>query len=599
MLLSAEKIRKSYSEIVLLKDISLYIDKGDKIGVIGVNGTGKSTFLKILAQVEEPDGGNVSKYTGIRLQYLPQNPVWDEELTVLEHVFADDPGLKRKTGDVPANEFEAKSILSKLGITDVDQPVRSLSGGQRKRVAIASALIHPCDILILDEPTNHLDTDMIQWLENYLIKFTGAIVMVTHDRYFLERVANRIVEIDHGQLYSYQANFSKYLELKAQREEMELGSERKRQSILRTELEWLQRGPRARATKSKDRIARYEALSEKSGPAAQARLELNSLSSRLGKKTVEITDLSAGFDGKMLFSHFNHILLRDDRIGIIGKNGSGKSTLLNIIAGRQTPDSGAVVLGDTVKLGYFSQNSEEMDLSMRVIDYIKEIAGTAETAQGTLTASQMLEKYLFTPDLQWNTIGRLSGGERRRLYLLGILMRAPNILLLDEPTNDLDIQSLAALEEYLEAFNGAVIVVSHDRYFLDKIADTLFDFRDGTIKKYLGCYSDYMAEDRSDAPEATAKKTPESAAAIRTGGSKKLKFSFKEQREYETIDSEIAGLEKEIADTTVQMERVSSDYVKLQEFMAQKELLDKALEDKMERWIYLNDLAEKIAESDK
>ncbi|SHH56393.1 ATP-binding cassette, subfamily F, uup [Sporobacter termitidis DSM 10068] len=591
MLLQAEKIRKSYSENVLLRDIDLYIDKGDKIGVIGVNGTGKSTFLKILAQAEEPDDGIVSKYTGVRVQYLPQNPEWDEALTVLEHVFADAPELEED------HEFEAKRILSKLGIADFDKPVRSLSGGQRKRVAIASALIHPCDVLILDEPTNHLDTDMIQWLENYLIKFTGAIVMVTHDRYFLDRVTNRIVEIDHGQLYSYQANFSKYLELKAQREEMALSSERKRQSILRKELEWIQRGPRARGTKSKDRIARYEALSEKSGPEEQTKLALSSLSSRLGKKTVEISDLSMGFDGKPLFSHFDHVLLRDDRIGIIGKNGCGKSTFLNIIAGRLTPDSGAVVLGDTVKLGYFSQGSEEMDLNMRVIDYIKEIAGTVETADGTLTASQMLEKYLFPPDLQWNTIGRLSGGERRRLYLLGILMQAPNVLLLDEPTNDLDIQTLAVLEDYLEAFNGAVIAVSHDRYFLDKVADTLFDFRgDGTIKKYLGAYSDYM---ETNAPEQAPKEVSKPTAPVRTPGSKKLKFSFNEQREFETIDSEIAGLENDIAGIAAQMELASSDYVKLQELMAQKDLLDKTLEDKLDRWVYLNDLAEKIAESEK
>jgi len=595
MFLSAEKIRKSYSETVLLRDIDLYIDKGDKIGVIGVNGTGKSTFLKILAQVEEPDGGVVSKYTGASVQYLSQNPEWDETLTVLEHVFADVPQLEEE------HEFEAKRILSKLGITDFDQSVSSLSGGQRKRVAIASALIHPCDVLILDEPTNHLDTDMIQWLENYLIKFTGSIVMVTHDRYFLDRVVNRIIEIDHGQLYSYQANFSKYLELKSQREEMELGSERKRQSILRKELEWIQRGPRARGTKSKDRIARFEALSEKSGPAEQTKLELSSLSSRLGKKTVEISDLSIGFDGKQLFSHFDHILLRDDRIGIIGKNGCGKSTLLNIIAGRLTPDSGTVVLGDTVKLGYFSQNSEAMDLNMRVIDYIKDIAGTVETVDGTLTASQMLETYLFPPDLQRNLVGRLSGGERRRLYLLGILMQAPNVLLLDEPTNDLDIQTLAILEDYLEAFRGAVITVSHDRCFLDHVADTMFDFRgDGTIKKYLGCYSDYMEDHKSDASEFTAKKVPKSAAPVRTAVGKKLKFTFKEQREFETIDSEIAGLEHDIAGLSAQIElAATTDYMKLQELMAQKEILDKTMEDKMDRWVYLSDLAEKIAESEK
>lgn len=592
MLLAAEKIRKSYSENILLKDIDLYIDKGDKIGVIGVNGTGKSTLLKILAQAEEPSSGNVTKYAGTRVQYLPQNPEWDETLTVLEHVFASSPELEAD------NEFKAKKILSQLGITEFDKPILNLSGGQRKRVAIAGALINPCDVLILDEPTNHLDTSAIQWLENHLIKFTGAIIMVTHDRYFLERIANRIVEIDHGQLYSYEANFSKYLELKAQREEMALGSERKRQSILRKELEWIRRGPRARGTKSKERIARFEALSEKCGPAEQTQLRLSSVSSRLGKKIVEISDLSISYDGKLLFDHFDHNLLRDARIGIIGKNGCGKSTLLNIIAGVLVPDSGEVVLGDTVKLGYFSQNAEEMDLSIRVIDYIKDISGTVETADGTLTASQMLEKYLFPPNLQWNTIGRLSGGERRRLYLLGILMQAPNVLLLDEPTNNLDIQTLAVFEDYLETFNGAVLAVSHDRYFLDNVTDTLFDFRgDGTIEKYLGCYTDYMEENKPDASESAAKKVPKSSQPVRIGSGKKLKFTFKEQREFETIDGEIAGLENDIAGISEQIEIASSDYLKLQELMKQKEILDKALEEKMDRWVYLNDLAEKISEA--
>ncbi len=591
MLLSAEKIKKSYSEKVLLNDVSLYIERGDKIGVIGVNGTGKSTFLKILAQAEEPDDGNVVKYANTRVQYLPQNPVWDDALTVLEHVFADVPELRAE------NEFEAKAILTKLGINELDKPIRSLSGGQRKRVAIASALIHPCDVLILDEPTNHLDTDMIQWLENYLIRFTGAIVMVTHDRYFLDRITNRIVEIERGRLYSYKANFSKYLMLKAQREENELGSERKRQSILRKELEWIQSGPRARGTKSKDRIARFEALSEMNGPAEATKLELSSLSSRLGKKTIEINDISFSFGAKQLFSHFDHILLRNDRIGIIGKNGCGKSTLLNIIAGILTPQSGSVVRGETVRLGYFAQSTEEMDLNMRVIDYIKEIASTFETSSGLLTASQMLEKYLFSPDVQWNTIGRLSGGERRRLFFVGILMQAPNVLLLDEPTNDLDIQTLSILEDYLESFKGPVIAVSHDRYFLDKVTDTLFDFSgDGTIKKYLGCFMDYIEATKADEPDVNEKKAREPSVPVKSGNTKP-RFSFKEQREFETIDGDIAGLENDIKELSTQMERHASDYIKLQELMAQKELMDKALENKMERWVYLNNLAEKIAES--
>jgi len=587
MLLSAEKIVKGYSEKVLLREISLNIDKGEKIGIIGANGAGKSTFLRILAQVEEPDSGTVTKFSGVRLQYLPQNPTWNKEETVLGQMFADDPSLRDR------KEFEAKKILTQLGIYDVEQPVGNLSGGQRKCVAIAGALIHPCDVLLLDEPTNHLDVSMVQWLERYLMKYTGTIVMVTHDRYFLERITNKIVEIDRGKLYSYPANYSAYLELKAQREEMELGAERKRQSILRKELEWIQRGPRARGTKSKDRIARFEALSKQEGPSETAKLELSSLSSRLGKKTIEISDLSIGFGEKQLISQFEHTLLRSDRIGIVGKSGSGKSTLLNIISGRLRPDSGSVVLGDTVKIGYFSQESAEMDLNSRVIDYIKDSKGVIETAEGSVTASKMLEKYLFTPDMQWNTIGKLSGGERRRLYLLGILMQAPNVLLLDEPTNDLDIQTLTVLEEYLESFSGPVVIVSHDRYFLDKVTDTIFDFRgDGEIRKFLGCYSEYLDE---DVAEPAPKKAAERVEKVKTPSEKKLRFSFKEQREFETIDGDIAALEEEIKDINEQIELASSDYVKLQELTTQKDSLEQALEEKMNRWVYLNELAEKIA----
>lgn len=587
MFLSVEKIVKSYSEKRLLDDVSLYIDRGDRIGIIGANGTGKSTFLRILALEETPDAGTVTKYSGVRVQYLPQNPVWHEELTVLEHVFSDDPALRER------KEFEAKRILTQLGITELNQPVGSLSGGQRKCMALATALIRPCDVLLLDEPTNHLDLDMVQWLETYLGKYTGAIVMVTHDRYFLERVVNRIAEIDGGRLYGYEANYSTYLELRAQREEMALGSERKRQSILRRELEWIQRGPRARGTKSKDRIARFEALSAQSGPAEAAKLELTPLSTRLGKKTVEIDDISIGFAGEQLISHFSHMLLRDERIGIVGKSGCGKSTLLKIIAGRLMPDSGSVVLGDTVKLGYFSQDSAEMDLKCRVIDYIKEISGEIETQEGTLSAAQMLEKYLFTPDMQWNTIGRLSGGERRRLYLCGILMQAPNVLLLDEPTNDLDIQTLTVLEDYLEGFDGAVIAVSHDRYFLDKVADTLFAFTGGgAIEKFLGSYSEYWEQNAARQTPPKVADRPEKAKPV---SSRRLRFTFNEQREYECIDAEIAALEQKLKDVDALMESAASDYIRLQELMAQKELLDRQLEDKMERWLYLNDLADKIA----
>lgn len=588
MLLSAEKILKSYSKKRLLDDVSLYIDRGDKIGIIGANGTGKSTFLRILAQEETPDAGTVTKYSGVRVQYLPQNPVWHEELTVLEHVFWDDPVLRE------SKEFEAKRILTQLGVTELDQPVGSLSGGQRKCMAIAVALIRPCDVLLLDEPTNHLDLNMVQWLETYLAKYTGAIVMVTHDRYFLERVVNRIAEIDGGRLYSYEANYSAYLELRAQREEMALGSERKRQSTLRRELEWIRRGPRARGTKSKDRIARFETLNAQSGLAEAAKLELAPLSTRLGKKTVEIDDISIGFAGKQLIRHFSHMFLRDDRIGIIGKSGCGKSTLLKVIAGRLMPDSGSVVFGDTVKLGYFSQDSAEMDLNCRVIDYIKEISGEIETPEGALSASQMLEKYLFTPDMQWNTIGRLSGGERRRLYLCGILMQAPNVLLLDEPTNDLDIQTLTVLEDYLEGFSGAVIVVSHDRYFLDKAADTLFAFtHGGTIEKFLGSYSEYWEQNASEQSPQKVADRPKKARPV---SDKRLRFTFNEQREYECIDAEVATLEQKLKDVNALMQSAASDYILLQELIAQKEILDRQLEDKMARWFYLNDIADKIAE---
>ncbi|MEI8199317.1 MAG: ABC-F family ATP-binding cassette domain-containing protein [Eubacteriales bacterium] len=593
MLLSAEKITKSYSEKILLNGVSLYLNEGDKIGVIGVNGTGKSTFLNIIAQMEDPDSGTISKNPGVRIEYLQQNPVWNEKLTLLEHVFQGTATALRQT-----KEYEAKTVLTKLGLTEYDTPISRLSGGQRKRAAIASALIHPCEVLILDEPTNHLDNQMVMWLENYLSRYTGAIIMVTHDRYFLDRVTNKIIELDHGNLYSYQANYSRYLEMKAQREEVTLGTERKNKSLLRKEYEWMQQGPKARGTKSKDRIARFENLSDSIGRSESAKLELSSMSTRLGKKTLEITDISKSFGGREYVSHFSHIISRDARIGIVGKNGCGKSTLLNMISGRLLPDSGTVVFGETVKLGYFSQDSQEMDVSLRVIDFIRNIAETIETRDGPLSASQMLEKFLFTPDLQWNTIKRLSGGERRRLYLLSIIMEAPNFLLLDEPTNDLDIQTLTILEEYLENFNGAVITVSHDRYFLDKAVDTIFDFQDdGTITKYLGSYSEYLEQNEADAGQQAASEAKTTQDKC-WNKNRKLKFTYNEQREYEKIDSDIADLETQLYDVSIDMHKESSNYIKLQELMEKKESLEQALDGKMSRWVYLNDLAEKIAETD-
>ncbi len=591
MLLSAEKITKSYSEKALLYGVSFYLNEGDKVGIIGVNGTGKSTFLKILAQLEEPDSGTISKNPGLKVEYLQQNPIWYENLNIMEHIFIGATSEFKNSKD-----YEAKTVLTKLGITEFEKPVSQLSGGQKKRVAIATALIQSCDVLILDEPTNHLDNEMVTWLESYLMKYTGALVMVTHDRYFLDRVTNKIVEIDKGNLYTYQANYSKYLEMKAQREEMEIGTERKQRSLLRKEIEWIQRGARARGTKSKERIARFEELSDKvNGGETAEKLAISSMSSRLGKKTVEINNISKAFGETTFISNFDHIIPRDARIGVVGKNGCGKSTLLNIIAGKLEPDSGSVVFGETVKLGYFSQDSKEMDLSMRVLDYIKSISGEINTNDGLLSASQMLEKFLFNADLQWATISRLSGGERRRLYLLSVIMEAPNILLLDEPTNDLDIQTLTILEDYLDNFKGAVIAVSHDRYFLDKVVDTIFEFQgDGKIRKCLGGYSDYLAGITAGEPEK--KKTENKPAPVKKEKSnKKLKFTFNEQHEFETIDDEIAELEEQVSALSVLINTEASDYVKLQENIAKKEELEKTLEDKMERWIYLHDFAEKMA----
>ena len=589
MLLSAEKITKSYSEKVLLNDVSLYIDQGDKIGIVGINGTGKSTFLKILAQIEQPDSGVISKNPDARIEFLPQNPIWDDKPSILECIFQ---GLSPEQKELKA--FEAKTALTKLGFTEFDQPVGLLSGGQKKRVAIARALVRPCDILILDEPTNHLDDEMIVWLENYLTKYTGAMVMVTHDRYFLDRVTNRIIEIDHGRLFSFPGNYSRFLELKSQQDEMEIGTERKKRSQFKKELEWIRRGPRARGTKSKDRIARFEKLRESIGDSEPDKLEVSSLSARLGKKTIEMNNISKSFGETKVISNFNYVISRDARIGIVGRNGCGKSTFLNILSGKLAPDSGSVIFGDTVKIGYFTQDCEEMDLSLRVIDYIKAISGTIETSDGVFSASQMLEKFLFPPDLQWNTISRISGGERRRLYLLGIIMQAPNILLLDEPTNDLDIQTLIILEEYLEHFKGAVIAVSHDRYFLDKVADTIFEFQnDGVIRICLGCYSDYL-NGKTYVPSPQKTEGAKIVSEKRNISADKLKFTYKEEREYESIEAEIDSLNSQIDECLRLAEIESRNYEKLQEIMARRESLEKTLDEKMDRWVYLNELAERI-----
>jgi ABC transport system ATP-binding/permease protein len=591
MLLTAENLSKSFTEKPLLSNITLYINEGDKIGVIGINGTGKSTLLKIIAGQEDSDSGKTMKKPNLRIEYLSQNPIIKADLTILEQVFY---GLNSEI--VQGKSHEAKKILTKLGINEFEKPMNQLSGGQKKRVAIAGALLHPSDMLVLDEPTNHLDNEMIEWLESYLVKYTGAIVMVTHDRYFLERVTNRIVEIENGSLYDYPGNYYKYLELKAQREEMGIASERKRQSLYKKELEWIQRGAKARTTKSKGRIQRFETLKEEIGREEFEKLKIDSLSSRLGKKTLEISNITKKYGDITIISNFSHNILRDARIGVVGKNGCGKSTLLEIISGRLQADSGQVLLGSTVKIGYFSQHGEDMDLSLRVIDYIRGIAEVIKTTSGTITAAQMLERFLFSSDLQWTTIDRLSGGERRRLYLLGILMGSPNVLLLDEPTNDLDIQTLAILEEYLERFNGVVIAVSHDRYFLDKVVDTIFEFReDGIIRTCLGGYSESLTEHLSkQVSSANQQVADKKVPGGRVRNEPKLKLSYSEQHEFQTIESEIAKDEKRLIEISKRIQLETSDYIKLSELTVRRAEIEKDLSIKMDRWLYLTDLVEKI-----
>ena len=594
ILLTAQNISKTYMERKVLDDVSFFLNEGDKIGIIGINGTGKSTLLRILAGAEEPDSGEVIRTNGIRISYLPQIPEFDEHGSVLGQVLAHLPADLMQS-----KEYEAKSVLDKLGLPDYDRDISTLSGGEKRRAGIAAALIQPSDVLLLDEPTNHIDNETAQLLEDLLMRYRGAIVMVTHDRYFLNKICGKIAEVDKGKVYTCDGNYSEYLLRKAQREADEAAAERKNKSLYRRELEWISRGARARGTKSKDRIERFEALKNRDIPAEAEKLKLQSVSSRLGKKTIEIENISKSIDGKPLISGFSYIISRDARIGIVGRNGAGKSTFLKMLMSQTSPDSGSIVLGDTVNIGYFSQECESMDPTLRVIEYIRETADRVQTPDGVVTASQMLERFLFTPELQWNRIEKLSGGERKRLYLLKILMTAPNILLLDEPTNDLDIATLTILEDYLENFSGAVIAVSHDRYFLDKMAEEIFEFRDGQCTRYNGNYSDYAekALSGSSADESRNKKKAEKKERVYTGKTK-LRFSFKEQREYDTIDDDIAGLEQEIADTEKEIALNSSDYVRLQELSDKKELLEQQLSEKMDRWVYLNDLAERIAKGE-
>lgn len=590
ILLTAQNISKTYMERKVLDDVSFFLNEGDKVGIIGINGTGKSTLLKILAGAEESDSGDIIRTNGIRISYLPQIPEFGDSGSVLEQVLLHLPKDLRQ-----AKEYEARSILEKLGISDQQRDISTLSGGEKRRAGIAAALIQPSEVLLLDEPTNHIDNETAQLLEDLLMKYRGAIVMVTHDRYFLNKICRKIVEIDRGKLYVCDGSYSDYLMQKAQREADAEAAERKNRTLYRRELEWISRGARARGTKSKDRIERFEALKNRELPITAEKVQLQSVSSRLGRKTIEIENISKSVDGKPLITDFSYIVSRDARIGIVGRNGEGKSTFLKMLHGDIAPDSGNIIIGDTVNIGYFSQECESMDPSLRVIEYIRETADIVRTPDGTVTASQMLEKFLFNSELQWNRIEKLSGGERKRLYLLKILMTAPNILLLDEPTNDLDITTLTILEDYLESFSGAVIAVSHDRYFLDKTASEIFEFRNGCCTRFNGNYSDYAEKVKEMYADEAPKPKKENVRKERVfTGKKKLRFSFKEQREFDTIDEDIASLEEQIAAAEKEISANSSDYVKLQELSDKKTELEAQLNEKMERWVYLNDLAERI-----
>lgn len=597
-ILNVEKVSKTYGEKELFNNISLGINSGDKIGLIGVNGTGKSTLLKIIAGVEEPDEGQVVKGKGIELAYLAQTPLYYDNENVLEYV------MRGKHAD---SQPKAKEILNKLGITDHGAMMNILSGGQKKRAALARTLVEPARLLILDEPTNHLDNDMVLWLEQFIKNFKGELIMVTHDRYFLDNVTNRIVELDKASLYSYDTNYSGFLELKTQREEMERATEAKRQNILRKELAWIRRGCQARSTKQQARIDRFEDMKEAS-KQARARfdkqlMDMNSVSSRLGRKTVELHNICKSFGERTIIDDFTYIFLRDDRIGIVGDNGCGKSTLMKIIAGQLEPDSGSVEVGETVRIGYFMQENEPLDDSLTVLEFVRSIGEYVTTADGKATASQMCEKFLFTPKQQWTPISKLSGGEKRRLYLLSVLMSAPNVLILDEPTNDLDIETLEILEEYLDGFAGIVITVSHDRYFLDRVVDRIFAFEaGGHLTQYEGGYTDYRDKcvssiynvSSNGTSDATKSKAAGQARKVYNSHEDKLKFTYMEQKEYETIDDDIEKLETKVSELDDEIAKNATSYSKLAELTKEKEDVEKQLEEKLERWEYLNDLAEKI-----
>ncbi|HAT4246803.1 TPA: ABC-F family ATP-binding cassette domain-containing protein [Clostridium perfringens] len=638
-LITLENISKSYSEKILANNVSLGINEGEKIGLIGVNGTGKSSFLKIVAGVEEPDEGTVTKGNRVRIEYLAQTPDYDDNATVLEQVFkgnSEEMRILREyeellekidKGEVKENdserliklqgkidalnlwdmESEAKNVLTKLGITNFEEKVGNLSGGQKKRIMLAAALITPCELLILDEPTNHLDNETISWLEEYLNSRKGALLMITHDRYFLDRVTNRILELDRGRLFSYDGNYSVFLEKKMERIAIEKASEEKRQNLMRKELAWVRRGAKARTTKQKARLQRFDELVNQEGFIENENIEISVMGTRLGKKIIEIEHLNKSFDDKKIVDDFNYIVLRSDRIGIVGPNGIGKSTLMGMIEGKVKPDSGEIIKGETVKIACFSQEDTHMHPEMRAIDYIKEAGEYLQTATGErITASQMCEKFLFDGTLQWTMIGMLSGGERRRLHLLRVLMEAPNVLLLDEPTNDLDIETLNRLEDYLDDFGGVVITVSHDRYFLDRICNKIFSYEgNGKIDIYTGNYGDYLLSKEEEAVNnkekevAVDKNKKEPSVDKNKNKGKVLKFSFKEQREFETIDEEIMTLEEKIEELDSLMAKHASEYGRLQELMEEKAKVEEELAFKYERWEYLNELAAQIEENKK
>ncbi|WP_448916484.1 ABC-F family ATP-binding cassette domain-containing protein [Eubacterium ramulus] len=618
-LLSLENITKAYTERVLLDGASFFLQEGEKVGIIGINGTGKSTLLKIAAGLEEPDTGSCTKANHVVIRYLPQTPEFDDSCTVWEHV-------EKKMSESAQwdMEGEAKSMLQTLGIVRLEQKISELSGGQRKRLALAEILMQPCDILVLDEPTNHLDHAMAAWLEDYLKRWRGSLIMVTHDRYFLDSVSNRIVEIDKGKIYSYDTNYSGFLELKAQREEMEAATERKRQSILRVELEWVKRGARARSTKQKARLERYEEMKNQHGPQSDGQVSMSSITTRMGNTTIEIDGISKSYGGHMFIRDFSYIFLKNDRVGFVGTNGCGKTTLMKLLAGREEPDSGSIKVGQTIRIGYYSQEIETskeagiayMDPKMRVIDYIRETAEFVRTEDGLISASAMLERFLFPPEAQYSLIGKLSGGERRRLNLLRVLMESPNVLILDEPTNDLDISTLTILEDYLDHYQGIVIVVSHDRYFLDRTVNRIFAFEaGGVLRQYEGGYTDYALKAGESAQcnlsvqdgiiASAAGGTAGADTGSEAGGraayenyranrERKLKFSYKEKQEYETIEQDILDLEEKLERLDAEMAANATNSKRLSELAAEREQTEADLEHKMERWEYLEELAEKI-----